>query len=622
MKSNVLIGCLVAFVFLISGCGVKKPADTSDSAASMKWIDFALDEAAGSPPNNAAIDLLQQVRLHAEQLKAAYTNTPEVVRFMEARESRLQGIPQQVLSISVQTGNADAYLWALEQHPPVAPQYTELLTIWKRGSKWVMPTLANYPATLSVFMSAAVDDRLVSFFDAHVAEFKAGGYTLLPPLQRDEFMVRYNSLIAKELEKATGKKDRARIDFLIDHTAGLESIRYSGAQTKRQMRVFSDYVLYELRDEALACRLIEMGYEFSNLDLDRLAFSNVFAKTLRDNPELAVRALSLDRKGPPLTKSQARFLINLPIMELTNLNRQYVDEAAQMCLASGGSSQALEFIKLRAEQNPLERADYIELLSWAIRYNDQTLFELVKKHGDGVGLSDISLSVLAHNQRMFERYAPELLENIQYTMAMEPVGSGITLGEIYEIFENKNQNAGLYILKEYDLTEEWEKATGGRTLLMDVCRAGNLAAARYLIERRREDPQEETRFSKQQTTLFGTAAAAEGKLSSIFFAAQSGNSDLVKYLEKRGADVNARSNFGATPLMYAVSSNQLETTKTLIALGAEVNARMNASDRDHIAEGGLTYAQLSTAYNRAQAADNQAIMNVLKKAGARTSAGR
>ncbi|MDF7801148.1 ankyrin repeat domain-containing protein [Pontiellaceae bacterium B1224] len=617
MRSIFRNGCLIALILLFAGCGVKKPVDTSDPAVSIKWIDSVLEKSAAAPQNNATISQLQQVREHAELLKADHTNTPEVITFIEDRQSQLAGIPQQVMSISIQTGNADAFQWALDLKPATAPQYPELLTIWKRGLKWVTPTLANYPETLSVFMSAAVDDRLVSFFNEHAAEFKAGGYALTPPLQQDEFMVRYNSLIAKELEKAVGEKDRDRIDFLIDHTASLESIRYSGAQTKQQMQTFSDYVLYDLRDEAFACKLIEMGYEFNNLDLDRLQFSNAFAQTLRANPEVAVRALSLDRKGPPLSRSQARFLINLPISELSNLNEQYVDEAAQMCLASGGSSQAQEFIKLRATRKPFERADYVELLSWAVRYNDQALFQLVKQHGDGVGLQDLDLNVLAYNQRIFERYAADLLENIQYTMDDEPVDGGITLGQIYEIFQNENQDAGLYIVKNYDLAEEWLNATDERTLLMDVCRAGNLAAARHLIERRREDPKEETRFSQQQTTLFGSSSASEGKLSPIFFAAQSGNSDLIKYLESRGADVNARSNFGATPLMYAVSSGQLEATRTLIALGADVNARMDESDKDYISDGRLSYTQLSTVMNRAQAGKNQDIIDLLQKAGAR-----
>lgn len=617
MRRILLNGCLIALVLMFAGCGVKKPTDASDPAASSKWIDYALDEATTSSQNNSTISLLQQVREHAELLEATHTNAPEVVSFIEDRQTRLQGIPQQVLTISIKTGNLDAFLWALDLKPATAPQFTELLTLWKRGLKWVTPTLENFPETLPVFMSGAVDDRMVAFFNDYAAAFKASDYALAPPLQQDEFMVRYNSLIAKELEKAAGKKDRERINFLVDHTANFESISFSGTQTKKQMRTFSDYVLYDLRDEALACRLIEMGYEFNNLDLDRLQFSNAFAKTLRANPELAVRALSLHRTGAPLTKSQARFLINLPISELNNLNKQYVDEAAQMCLASGGSSQALEFIQLRAARTPLERADYLELLSWAIRYNDQALFQFVKKNGGGVDLQDIDLSTLAYNQRMFERYAPEFFKNIQYTMEVESDEKGITLGKIYEIFQNENEGAGLYIVKKYDLADEWLIATGGRTLLMDICRAGNLTTARYLIERRREDPLEETRFSKQQTTLFGSASASEGKLSSIFFAAESGNSDLIKYLKSRGVDVNARSNFGATPLMVAISNGHLEATRTLIALGADVNARMNASDKDHIFDGRWTYTQLSSAMNRAQAGKNQDIIDVLKKAGAR-----
>ncbi|MEN7973470.1 MAG: ankyrin repeat domain-containing protein, partial [Verrucomicrobiota bacterium] len=130
----------------------------------------------------------------------------------------------------------------------------------------------------------------------------------------------------------------------------------------------------------------------------------------------------------------------------------------------------------------------------------------------------------------------------------------------------------------------------------------------------------ETDYIESNITLFGRAKVKEGRLSPIFFAAQSGNSQLIEYLVSKRAKVNARSAFGATPLMYAVNNNQLEATKTLIALGADVNATMDEdlAASPELANAGLgNYEEISTAYRRAKKNGNEEILDVLRKAGAR-----
>jgi len=153
-----------------------------------------------------------------------------------------------------------------------------------------------------------------------------------------------------------------------------------------------------------------------------------------------------------------------------------------------------------------------------------------------------------------------------------------------------------------------------------VCEGGNLEAAKYLVEKKRADVLAETGYMEVTVTLFGRSRAKEGRLTPMFFAAKGGNSELIEYLASKWANVNARSAFGATPLMYAVDSNHLEATKTLISLGSNVNATMdeNLAASPELAEAELgDYTEISTAYRRARRNGNKEILDVLKKSGAR-----
>jgi ankyrin repeat protein len=200
------------------------------------------------------------------------------------------------------------------------------------------------------------------------------------------------------------------------------------------------------------------------------------------------------------------------------------------------------------------------------------------------------------------------------TMARE---DGVTLGRIKQAFGASNEDAGLYLVSKYDLIDEWEKANTGRTLLMDVCEAGNLKAARYLIENRKEDLHAETAYSANQVTVFGSSRPSEGKLTPLFFAAKSGNPELIKYLVSKGASVNSRSNYKTTPLMHAASAGQIETAKMLISLRADVNAQMSSNlSASDLGDMG-SYENISTAYARARSSHNQEMMDLLKQAGAR-----
>ena len=615
MKNRSFIARLgLILLLLAAGCAPKKPADTSDPKASVNWLNYALEKAAEKSPG---IRSLRGIYEHAAELEKAYPQDPDVTAFLQENRGKLARIPEQVFRLSIPAGDLEAFKWGLAENPEIKTRFDELLAIWKRGTQWQETAMKHFPEALPVFMSQAVDSRFVNFFNQYAEAFKATGYALASPLQKSEFMPRYLTLIGIEAEKAVKAKDTERIVFLIDHTPGFEYADQTLLSTRKQLQELGSYVLYEISDEKLTARLLQLGFEFENLDLSKIDIKSSFAKSLKENPENAVRMVGLDKPGKPLNKAAARFLLQLPVSKLTNLHPQHVDEAIEMCLKAGGGDIAKKFIQLKAAQKPLDRNDYIKLMTLGLKYNNNTIYGMAIKHGGDISVFDLDIAELAYNQRIFEKQAPKFMANIYNTMDDKPMADGITLGTIFRIFQCENEKAGLWIVKKYDLEENWSEANGDQTLLMDVCRADNLEAARYLIEKRKADLHATTRYSRSETSLFGQARPKEGKLSAIFFAAQSGNSDLIRYLKKMGANINARSNYGATPLMYAVSAGQLDAVKTLIELGASVRAEMNAANRNDIFEDGKNYTQLSTALNRARAYGFTEIAAILEQAGAK-----
>jgi len=57
----------------------------------------------------------------------------------------------------------------------------------------------------------------------------------------------------------------------------------------------------------------------------------------------------------------------------------------------------------------------------------------------------------------------------------------------------------------------------------------------------------------------------------LFLAAGEGKLDVVRYLLDEGADVNARENWGSTPLIEAAYSGHADVIKELLLRGADIN---------------------------------------------------
>lgn len=620
MKRSVVFWILLYSTHcFLTGCSQDKQAGI-DAKTDMALVKSALKKAERAHNPRTRIKHLRFAYDVAEQLPR-WPNADKVPAFLEKHGAAIKRIPNQVYELSMHTRDMEAFKWAVERSNSAdLLQYSELLRVWKMGKQWRDYYLSEYPdKTLSIFMSEAINDNSVRFFNQYIADFNRDNYRLEFPLEKTEFNARFCRFFSDRIKTTMEKGDTERIAFLIDHMPSRHTVSMIDFETEETMRKLGDYVCYELKDEALACRLVELGYDMNRIDIEKVGFSTDFTKVLAAHPVHAIyHVLKLNEWHGPLSEKEILFLLDLTDELLRSIHRLHVDEAIRVTIKKGDTTDAVRLIKIREALAPLTSDDYDRLFSWSLEYRNRAVFDYVKSKREDFNIYQYNLADLANDWQLFRLYAPKILSNIYVTMNKTPRRDGTTYGRIHDLVTTHHPKAVLYVVKNYDLQDEWVELTGGRTLLMDVCEGGNLEAAQYLVEHKGADVFAQTGYREVAVTLFGRSRAREGRLSAIFFAAKSGNSELIEYLASKWANVNTCSAFGATPLMFAVDSGQVDAVRTLLALGADVNVAMdeNLAASPELVEAGA-YEDISTAYRRALKSDNKEILAVLKKAGVR-----
>lgn len=594
----------LSLLLLLAGCSVEKPLDASDPKASAKWVSHCHKQAV----------FFKEPEHQAQWYIEAY-NHAEAAGILSTKE---EAIPDLVKARAKESRTLDAFVWAMEHGATPPTHYTELMEYAKLRGVWKEQILARNPEAFPVLMSLALDFYDIQFFNAHAADQIARGFEVKSPMEKTEFKIRFRRFVGEELADALEKDDVDRIRELVPLTPKVLSENYLDARTRRTMQAAGNYVFTVLKDEQLAIQMLELRYAFNPIDFSTLPFGEEFLQAYRSDPEYVIRNQGLAEWDGPMTEAEAQFLTTLPESAWDQLANLHFEELLELSMKMKESDAALRLIAYKAKEQPLVQADYNELISWALKYSNKAVFDFAMAGSGELDIYNIDFASLALNQKLFQQYAMQIMKRIYYTMDTNPRPDGTTLGRIKQVFACGNENAGLYIVhNKYGLSESWVEATGGKTLLMEVCEAGNLRAARYLIEKRGEDVRVETGYSKLEISVFGNTRPKEGKLSPIFFAAKSGNPELIKYLVSKGANVNARSNFHTTPLMHAISAGHIDAVKMLISLRANVNAQMNSNlNSIDLREIG-SYDEISTPYRRARNSHNQEMFDLLLQAGAR-----
>lgn len=610
---------LLTAVLLFSGCGEGRPG--ADDKTDIRIIRSTLKKADQTRHAEARIRYLREACVMADALDDTWPGSEKVRVFLQQNEQTLRTIPDQVLALARSSRDLEAYRWAVERGAEVDLSYAALQQIWKMGKEWRDFYVGTYrDQTLPIFMSEAVNQNNRRFFEQYIDAFRAGGYPLIFPLDAAEFNPRFRHFIAGMLQEALEKKDTPRISALLTDMPPRRPEEHVDRETAEVMRHLSAYVFHEVRDEALACRLIELGYPTVEIDLDKSGFGNAFGRALLASPENAiVNVFRLNVWKGPLPEKEMRFILLLDDPPLRLLYPQYLTDAVAEAMRRKDTDKTLRFIRLREEIAPVSLAEYERLLNLSIELNSRTVYDYVRGRFSQIDPFTADLTELAQNDLLFKMYAPKVFAKIYPTADVNARPDGTTVGRIDRMLSRHVPEAALYAVKQDALEDAWSEAGMKRTLLMAVCQGGNLEAAKYLIETKRADVDAQTDYSTAVVTMFGSADDREGRLTPLFFAAISGNEKLIQYLvTDRRAEVNARSNFGATPLMYAAANSRTDAVRALLRLGADVKASVNQATSIPVDGGdpaGVTEGD--TAYSIARRTGNSEMVEMLRRAASR-----
>jgi len=607
----------ISFLFLgLAGCSDEKKSPSARDY--VLAIRSALDNAEQVRYQKDKIEFLQRAYDIAEGLKTGFPDDKQASSFLENKQDRILAIPEEVKDLAISSRNFPAFKWAVKHGATFSTDYNSLKKFWDKGAPWRNYILKDHPEALPVFMELAILLHNESFFNQYAAKFKATGNKLVFPQDKTSFNALYRRYISEMLLVAAQKEDPERIRFLLNYLPPMDPTAALDFDTQEAVGKAGQYVCNILKDKEMTNQFIELGYGLGKVDLDTPNFGDDFRKILLKNPKYtAFQVLKLDQWHGTLSAKTLEFLIRLPESILQKVNTQYIDQGIEFAVKTGEADRAMQLIKVREETRPLTPHDYDQLFAWSLEHENSVILDYAKQRKGKVDVYGLDLAQLAKNKKLFVLYAPKIMRKVYKTLDENSRPDGTTIGRLRRLLTAHHPEAALYIVKNYDLEKDWVNLTFGRTLLMDLCEGGNLEAVKYLLEEKHADIQAKTGYMEFNTFLVGRTRTKEGDLSAIFFAAKSGNADLIRYLVSKGENVNARSNYGATPLMYAVSNNKIDSVNVLIELQADVNAQMNENLGPEELRGLGVYSEISTAYHRAKKLGNPEIIQTLKKAGAR-----
>ena len=625
MKNNralFTISALVGVITLLqTGCmDAGDPGSGIDPKNEFRNIKAGLRRSKKVSSLETRIQLLRKTYDAAGNLKTRWPDAPKIDSFLLKNKSSLEQIPHDIYTLSLEARDLESFRWALRHSPNLDPQPSIFERIWYMGEEWRAMALINFQEkALPVFIKKTIASHDVLFFNAHASAFLDYGASLETPLDTSEFNCDYTRFLAKEFDAAVKMNIGPRIDFLLEHTPSQDKTTVLDSRVGAIFRALGDYLFYDLKDEALAGKLLGLRYPLNKIELDKTGFGDGFMKRLKADAEYAVQVLGLDQWTGPLNKETVTFLVSLSTDELKVVDKNYVEEIIELCLRKSKTEMALRYIQFLEDSDSISPDRYKMLLDWSIKYGNTELFENIVEAYEETSLYEVELVQLATNYKMFVKYAPRILAYLsKYEITTEAGEKVTSKSAMDKVLASTNHAASVYLIKKYKLDRESQPdKNDGRTLLMNMCLAGNLPAVKHLVEVRKEDIHDRTPYSEMSQSLFGRSKPAEGNLSPIHFAAQSGNSELIKYLALKRVNVNSKTHYGVTPLMFAVSNGRLEATKMLISLRANVNATMDARFASLPMPESGTFEELSNAFRRANKYGHNEILTVLKEAGAK-----
>jgi len=261
---------------------------------------------------------------------------------------------------------------------------------------------------------------------------------------------------------------------------------------------------------------------------------------------------------------------------------------------------------LNVINNKLAGTPFITALDWAIQQGRTEIADLLRKHGGKTSEELFALFEAARTgniEAAKQAIADGIDVNAEDYRGLTPLHEAAAFGhnEVAELLiakgaevnaiivsggSNKNKTPlDFAVMKKQNETADLLRKHGGKTseelnALIDAAKNGDIEAV------------------KQHLAAGADVNAKTGDgTTPLHYAAAKGSKEVAELLIAEGADVNAKGNIGGTPLHTATRGNHKEVAELLIAEGADVDAKDNIGGTPlHLAarEGHMEVAELLT----------------------------